>query len=59
MALIYNLSLFKDFSRELVMLSVAIGGYLIMANINNYLDKLEEGMEANDADASSQDTKKN
>ena len=41
------------------MLSVAIGGYLIMANINNYLDKLEEGMEANDADASSQDTKKN
>ena len=55
--MIYNMSLFKDFSREIVMLFVAVGGYLIMANINNYLDKLEEGMEKDDADASNQDTK--
>ena len=46
------MSLFKDFSRELLMLIVAVGGYLIMANINIYLDKLEEGMEKDDADAS-------
>lgn len=31
-----------DATRELTMLTIAVGGYLIMANINNYLDKVEE-----------------
>ena len=31
----------SDMSRELIMLGVAVGGYIIMANINNYLDRLD------------------
>ena len=30
-----------DMSRELIMLSIAVGGYVIMANINNYYDRLD------------------
>ena len=31
----------SDMSRELIMLGIAVGGYVIMANINNYLDRLD------------------
>ena len=32
----------KDMQRELLLLFVSVGGYVLMAKVNNYLDKVEE-----------------
>ena len=31
----------KDMQRELLLLFVSVGGYVLMAKVNNYLDKVE------------------
>ena len=35
-------SILGDMQRELVMFSLAVGGYIIVANINNVLDRWDE-----------------
>ena len=37
-----DVKVFADMQRELVMLGIAVGGYVIMASINNHLDRVEE-----------------
>ena len=39
-------AMFADMQRELVMFTLAIGGYIVMASINNYLDRKEQEEEA-------------
>ena len=42
LASIFDLGLIYDMQRELIMLVISVGGYVLMANYNSYLDRLEE-----------------
>ena len=39
---LFNIYVLKDVSREIIMLTISIGGFIFMAKLNQYLDKQEE-----------------
>ena len=53
---IFSFAVLKDCSTEIIMLFGSVGGYLIMANINNWLDKKEEEQKMNEAGEDSNDS---